>query len=172
MKNDLLNALLMISIISPACNTAAVNILITKTHAEFQDKKCQKKPCSFQSVIKSKSMGMHASFYMKRFHIFFFQKRKLPLLYQVLKLKFPNMNQPQTQLYRTLIVKLIWTTLFVMQAMIFNGVKDFCYSSLYVHKSLPAFLVLYFVPYSDNLKDHNYFNSFKTEAVIIQKPVH
>ena len=61
MKNDLLNALLMISIIAPACNTTAPNTLITKAHVEFQDKKCQKKPCSFQSAMKSKSMGTQIS---------------------------------------------------------------------------------------------------------------
>ena len=42
MKNDLLNALLMISIIAPACNTTAANTLITEAHVEFQDKKRQK----------------------------------------------------------------------------------------------------------------------------------
>ena len=35
MKNDLSNALLMISIIAPACNTTAANTLITKVHVEF-----------------------------------------------------------------------------------------------------------------------------------------
>ena len=57
MKNDLLKTLLMISINFPACNTTAANTLITQACVEFQDKKRQKKPCSFQSVIKSKSMS-------------------------------------------------------------------------------------------------------------------
>ena len=35
-------------------------------------------------------------------------------------------------------VTLIWTT-FVMWAMIFNSVKDFCYSSSYFYKSLAVF---------------------------------
>ena len=61
MKNDLLNALSMISIIGPASNTTAVNILITQVCLEFQDKKSQKKACSFRSVIKSKSMGTQVS---------------------------------------------------------------------------------------------------------------
>ena len=43
MKNDLLNALLMILIIGPACNTTAANTLITQAGVEFQDKKHQKK---------------------------------------------------------------------------------------------------------------------------------
>ena len=60
-KNDLLSALLMISINFVACNTTAANTLITQACVEFQDKKRQEKPCSFQSVIKSKSMGMQVS---------------------------------------------------------------------------------------------------------------
>ena len=51
MKNDLLKTLLMILINFPACNTTAANTLITQACVEFQDKKRQKKPCSFQSVI-------------------------------------------------------------------------------------------------------------------------
>ena len=61
MTNNLLNALSMILIIAPACNTNAATTLIKKAHVEFQDKKCQKKLCSFGSVIKSKSMGMQVS---------------------------------------------------------------------------------------------------------------
>ena len=61
MKNDLLNALLMISIIGPTCNTTPVNTLISQVFVEFQDKKCQKKLCSFRSVIKSKSMDTQVS---------------------------------------------------------------------------------------------------------------
>ena len=52
MKNDLLNALLMISIIAPSCNTTTANTLITKARVEFQDKKCQKKTCSFRRSLK------------------------------------------------------------------------------------------------------------------------
>ena len=61
MKNGLLKALLMISTNFPACNTTAANALITQACVELQDKKRQKKPCSFQSVIKSKSMGTQVS---------------------------------------------------------------------------------------------------------------
>ena len=61
MKNDLLNALLMISIIGPACNTTAANTLIIQAGVEFQDKKPQKKTYSFQSAIKSKSMSSQVS---------------------------------------------------------------------------------------------------------------
>lgn len=60
MKINLLNG--------PAFNTTACNTLITQACAEFQDKKHQKKPCSCQSVIKSKSMSTQVS--MKRSQIF------------------------------------------------------------------------------------------------------
>ena len=63
---------------------------------------------------------------------FFFQKEKLSVIYHVLKLKFPDMSQPQIQLYQTLIVTLLWTTISVMQAMIFNSVKDVSCSSSYI----------------------------------------
>lgn len=55
MKNNLLNALLIISINGPACNTTSANTSITQACVEFQHKKHQKKRRSFQSVIKSKS---------------------------------------------------------------------------------------------------------------------
>ena len=55
------NALLMISIIGPACNTTAANTLITQACVEFQNKKGQKNPCSSGSVIKSKSTGTQVS---------------------------------------------------------------------------------------------------------------
>ena len=61
MKNDLLNALLMISINGPACNTTAVNTAVTQACAEFQDKNCHKNPCSFRIAIKNKSMGKQVS---------------------------------------------------------------------------------------------------------------
>ena len=61
MKNDLLNALLMISINGPACNTTAANTAITQACAEFQDKNCHKNPCSFRIAIKNKSMGKQVS---------------------------------------------------------------------------------------------------------------
>ena len=70
MKINLLNALLMTSMNGPAFNTTACNTLITQACAEFQDKKHQNKPCSFQSVIKSKSMSTQV--FMKRSQIFFF----------------------------------------------------------------------------------------------------
>ena len=60
MKSDLLNAMLMILINDPACNTTA-NTLITQASGGFQDKKPHKKQCSFQKVIKSKSMGTQVS---------------------------------------------------------------------------------------------------------------
>ena len=61
MKYDLLDALFMISIIGAACSTTVANTLITQACIEFQDKKCQKKLCSFRSVIKSKLMSMQVS---------------------------------------------------------------------------------------------------------------
>ena len=61
MKKDLLNALLMILIISTASNTTAANTLITKAYVEFQGKKCNKKMYSFQSAIKSKSISIQVS---------------------------------------------------------------------------------------------------------------
>ena len=51
MKNDLLNALLMILIIAPPCNTTAANTLITKVHVEFH-KKCQKICVAFEVPLK------------------------------------------------------------------------------------------------------------------------
>ena len=65
-------------------------------------------------------------------------------------------DQPPIQLYVTLIKSLIWTTLFVTKAMIFNSDKDFCCSSSYFHKSLAAFFVFYVIPFSGYWKDHDY----------------
>ena len=90
MKNDLLNALLMISINNPTCNTAASNTLITQACVKFQDKKHQKKSRSFKSVIKSKLMGTQVSINEEVLDLLLV--RKLAVSYQVLKLKFPNMN--------------------------------------------------------------------------------
>ena len=52
MKNDLSNALLMISIIAPACNTTAANTLITKVHVEFQGKSARKNRVAFKVSLK------------------------------------------------------------------------------------------------------------------------
>lgn len=60
MKNNILHALLMISISCPASNTTAANI--TQVCVEFQGKKlAPEKNVCFRSVIKSKSMGMQVS---------------------------------------------------------------------------------------------------------------
>ena len=144
MKINLLNG--------PAFNTTACNTLITQACAEFQDKKHQKKPCSCQSVIKSKSISTQVS--MKRSQIF--QKGKLTVLYQVLKLKFPNMNQPKIQPYRTLIVSLIQMTTFVMQSMLLIVSRT---SAAVLHTFINNYqcsFVLYFVPFSDYFNNHNY----------------
>ena len=62
MKNNILHALLTISISCPARNTAAANTLITQVCVEFQGKKlAPEKNLCFRSVIKSKSMGMQVS---------------------------------------------------------------------------------------------------------------
>ena len=42
MKNDLLNALLMILINGPAFNTTAANTSVTQACVQFQDEKCEK----------------------------------------------------------------------------------------------------------------------------------
>ena len=62
MKNNILHALLTISISCPARNTTAANTLITQVCVEFQGKKLAlEKNLCFRSVIKSKSMGMQVS---------------------------------------------------------------------------------------------------------------
>ena len=62
MKNNILHALLTISISCPARNTTAANTLITQVCVEFQGKKlAPEKNLCFRSVIKSKSMGMQVS---------------------------------------------------------------------------------------------------------------
>ena len=62
MKNNILHALLTISISCPARNTTAANTLITQVCVEFQGKKLTpEKNLCFRSVIKSKSMGMQVS---------------------------------------------------------------------------------------------------------------
>ena len=52
MKNDVLNALLMISIIVLACNTIAANSLITKAHVRFQGKSARKNHVAFKMSLK------------------------------------------------------------------------------------------------------------------------
>ena len=52
MKNDLLNRLLMISVIAPACNTTAANTLITKAHVEFQIKSAGKNRVVLEVSLK------------------------------------------------------------------------------------------------------------------------
>ena len=62
MKNNILHALLTISISCPARNTTAANTLITQVCVEFQGKNlAPEKNLCFRSVIKSKSMGMQVS---------------------------------------------------------------------------------------------------------------